>query len=290
MALRRSLSHSSACWPTRVTAQASASDRDRLVGEQVGVLPDRGAPGDLAAVARLRLLGDGDPLVAGLLAPAGDPTLSGSGGGLGLTGAVQGRQLADDDDLLAVDTHGRGADEPSGRQPPGEPVRRVVRRREVSLLPAARATERAAAPPATATEAGTEARTEPGTEALGERAARSEGTGAEAGAEGSARTPAAAPATATTLAALLAQLPPTAPAVVLVLVVFVVFVMTVVGAVLRPGRVLWCGVHVSPFRTFHYMITHLRTFAPPVVFPSPVTTRKSIQRTRDRPVTTPLGS
>jgi hypothetical protein len=71
-----------------------------------------------------------------------------------------------------------------------------------------------------------------------------------------------------------------------VLVMFVVFV-TVARAVLRTGCVLWCGVHVSPFRKPDYMITHLQTCAPAPVFPARVESR---WRTRGRAVRRPLGS
>jgi hypothetical protein len=207
------------------------------VGEQVRVLADRGAPGDLAAVALLGLLGDGDPLGAGVLAPAGDPALGSGGRGLAFT-AVHGRQLTDDDDLLAVDAHARRPDEPVRGQPPGEPVRRVVRRRQVGLLPAARPAEWAASATTAAAEAGTEARAEPRTEGLGERTTGSERAGTEARAERptGAATPAATSAAA--LLALLAELAATMLAVVLV-----VFVMTVARAVLWAWRVLRCGVH-----------------------------------------------
>ena len=74
-----------------------------------------------------------------------------------------------------------------------------------------------------------------------------------------------------------------------VLVVFVVFVVfvTVARAVLRTGCVLWWLVHVSPFRKPYYMITHLQTCAPALMFPAPV---ESTWRTRGRAVREPLGS
>ena len=113
-------------------------DRHGEVGEQLTTLPDASAPADLAAVALLRLGGDGDPLVPRLLPEPRDPAL-GSSSAVALT--VDWGQLTDDDDLLAVDADLRVPDEPVGRESVGEPFGDVIGRREIGLLPAAGATE-----------------------------------------------------------------------------------------------------------------------------------------------------
>src|SRR3954466_6584875 len=94
--------------------------RHRLVGEH---LPDVAAdrtPGDRAAVALLRRVGDGHPLLAGLLAeagaPAGPPRRLVALARLGLG------QRADDGDLVAVDDQLDRPGEPAVGQPPGEPA------------------------------------------------------------------------------------------------------------------------------------------------------------------------
>ena len=110
------------------------------MGEQLAPLPDPGAPADLASVALLGLGSDGDPLVARLLAEARDPALGG-GGAVHLT--VDRGQLTDDEDLLAVDADLRLPGEPVSREPTGKPLGDVVGRRQVGLLPTARAPERA---------------------------------------------------------------------------------------------------------------------------------------------------
>ncbi len=130
MAVRRSVSHSSVCWPTSLTHQASASERERAtpastrvsstwrsgwrsrvitgadeVGEQLLGVAAAQAPGDLALVAVLDLPGDPDPVVSGVLPELVDP--AGLRGGLvgvgGLGGQLGLRQAAPDDDLVAVD-------------------------------------------------------------------------------------------------------------------------------------------------------------------------------------------
>src|SRR5262249_40981109 len=107
------------------------------------------APGHLAPVAMLGLAGDLDPLVPGLLPKPGNPARlrRGAGGVIGLV-ALQRRQLADHDDLLTVHPHLGCTDEPFAWQAPGEPAGRVLRRRQVGLLPAAPA-EPAVSMPAT---------------------------------------------------------------------------------------------------------------------------------------------
>src|SRR5262249_56654022 len=51
--------------------------------------------------------------------------------------SLQGRQLADDQDLLPVDGDVRRADEPAVGQPALQPRRRVLRAGQIGLLPAA---------------------------------------------------------------------------------------------------------------------------------------------------------
>jgi hypothetical protein len=109
--------------------------RNREVGEEQPGVADRRAPGHLASVARLGLVGDAHPGVPGVLAEPPDPAL-GRGAGSGVL-AVRRREFADDDDLLAVDGDRRSADEPVVRQPAAEPGDDVVDRRQVGLLPPA---------------------------------------------------------------------------------------------------------------------------------------------------------
>ena len=111
------------------------------MGEELAPLTEGGAPAHLAAVARLRGVGDGHPLAAGLLPEARNPAF-GRGGAVF---AVDRREFTDDEDLLAVDRDGRRADEPVARQASGEPGGGVIGAGQVGLLPPTRTGERATA-------------------------------------------------------------------------------------------------------------------------------------------------
>ena len=143
-------SHSSACWPTSRTHQASASDaaaghpardqrvehqplrlaqpghhRHRQAGEHLPGAAGQRAPGHLAAVAVLGLAGHRDPLLAGLsrnrvIRPASAAATAAASPST-RPGA---RQPADDEHLVAVDRDlGRALNQSSGSRPANQPSR-----------------------------------------------------------------------------------------------------------------------------------------------------------------------
>src|SRR5471030_1959420 len=107
------------------------------VREEPARLADSGTPGNAAAELGLRLVGDLHPLLAGVLAPTGDPPL-----GCRRLATLWRRQLADNRDLVTVDRDAQVAGEPTVGDPPDEPGRCVAGIGQVSLLPTARTTER----------------------------------------------------------------------------------------------------------------------------------------------------
>ena len=110
--------------------------RNRDMGEQHRLAGYPHTPGNLAAVAVLRLVGDGHPLRTGLLTEARGPAR-----GVGFALVVRrARQRSDDGDLFAVDDDAGVAVEPGVRQASGEPVRGVAGFGLAGLLPAAGAT------------------------------------------------------------------------------------------------------------------------------------------------------
>ena len=111
--------------------------RNGNVGEQDSLrrigATDLDSPGNLAAVAVLRLVSDVHALGAGLLTEPGDAARR-AGFALVTLGF---RQAADDGDLFAVDDDLRVTGEPTFGKASGEPVRGVARVGLLGLLPAA---------------------------------------------------------------------------------------------------------------------------------------------------------
>src|SRR5690606_40859396 len=96
---------------------------DAQRGEHRRLIPAPGSPGNRPAQGRLRLPGDGDPGLAGLLPPRLDPGAIGRRpilvvASLGERGLGE---ASDHLDLLAVDPDLRGLDEPVVRYPPDHP-------------------------------------------------------------------------------------------------------------------------------------------------------------------------
>ncbi|OBA36987.1 hypothetical protein A5767_07775 [Rhodococcus sp. 852002-51564_SCH6189132-a] len=114
----------------------SRHDRDGEVGEQVGPVADRHAPGHLAAVAGLGLVGDAHPVGARGLAESSDASVD-----LGVARAVGYPEGADDEDLFSVDLDVGRSGEPVVGEPAGEPLGGIARVGDVCLLPAARSSE-----------------------------------------------------------------------------------------------------------------------------------------------------
>src|SRR5450631_240243 len=108
--------------------------------EELAGLADPGAPGNAAAVLGLGLVGDLHPLLAGVLAPSGDPALR----GCSLVTLGRG-QLTDHGDLVAVYGDAQVPGEPVVGDAPGEPGGRIRGVGQVLLLPTAWAPKGAAA-------------------------------------------------------------------------------------------------------------------------------------------------
>src|SRR5450631_734711 len=104
--------------------------------EELAGLADPGAPGNAAAVLGLGLVGDLHPLLAGVLAPSGDPALR----GCSLVALGRG-QLTDHGDLVAVDRDAQVAGEPVVGDAPGEPGGRIGGVGQIVLLPTSGATK-----------------------------------------------------------------------------------------------------------------------------------------------------
>ena len=98
--------------------------------------PDFHAPGDLASVARLGLVGDTHALATGVLTEACNAS-RGARLALGILGVLGFRQPADDGDFFAVDDDRRVAGEPAIGEAAGDPVGGVACVGLFGLLPAA---------------------------------------------------------------------------------------------------------------------------------------------------------
>ena len=86
------------------------------------------SPRDLQAEAVLGLVGDPHPLAARVLAEPRDAGRAGRRHGVGRRVGREFRlgERADDEDLVAVRVHGRGAAEPVGGEAAGEPALELI--------------------------------------------------------------------------------------------------------------------------------------------------------------------